>query len=54
MSAGEISKLSVRLKSMQAGLAIVRKSGRVAEYKFLTLDENISQLSREVASHGKP
>jgi len=53
MSAGEISKLSVRLKSMQAGLSIARKSGRVADYKFVTLEENISQLSREVASYGK-
>ena len=53
MSAGEISKLSVRLKSMQAGLNIARKSGRVADYKFVTLDENISQLAKEVASYGK-
>jgi len=53
MSAGEISKLSVRLKSIQAGLTVVRKSGRVADYKFVTLEENISQLSREVASYGK-
>jgi len=53
MSAGEISKLSIRLKSMQAGLSITRNSGRVADYKFVTLEENISQLSREVASYGK-
>ena len=53
MSAREISKLSVRLKSMQAGLSIARKSGRVADYKFVTLEKNISQFSREVASYGK-
>jgi hypothetical protein len=53
MSVGEISKLSIRLKSMQAGLSIARKSGRVADYKFVTLEENISHLRRDVASYGK-
>ena len=39
MSAGEVSKMTLRLESTQAGLLAVRKSGRVADYKFVTLFE---------------
>lgn len=48
LSASEVSNTLVRLDSMQTGLSVVRKSGRVADYKFVTLDENISKLRQEI------
>ena len=43
--------MNVRLESMQTGLSIVRESGRVADYKFATLDENISDLRQKIDRH---
>jgi hypothetical protein len=51
LSANEIAKMKFRLESMQTGLSIVRESGRVAEYKFVTLDENISNLQLKIDSY---
>jgi spermidine synthase len=51
MSATELSNMLVRLGSMQTGLSIVRESGRVADYKFVTLDESISELHQKIESH---
>jgi hypothetical protein len=51
MSATELSNMLLRLESMQTGLSIVRKSGRVADYKFVTLDESISALHQKIESY---
>jgi len=51
LSASEISKMITRMESMQTGLSVVRESGRVADYKFVTLDENISELRQEIESY---
>jgi spermidine synthase len=51
MSATELSNMLVRLESMQTGLSIVRESGRVADYKFVTLDESISELHQKIESY---
>jgi len=47
----ELGRTLVRLESMQTGLAIVRDSGRVADYKFATLDEGIFELRQELESY---
>jgi hypothetical protein len=36
---------------MQTGLSVVRESGRVADYKFVTLDESISGLRQEIEAY---
>ena len=46
----DYSKMLVRLDSMQTGLYVVRESGRVSDYKFVTLDENIVALRQEIES----
>jgi hypothetical protein len=51
MSARELSNHLLRLESMQAGLSEVRMSGRVADYKFLTLDESISELREKIEAY---
>jgi hypothetical protein len=51
MSATELAKMLVRLESMQTGLSVVRESGRVAEYKFVTLDESILELRRKIETY---
>ena len=51
MSARELANHFVRLESMQAGLSAVRKSGRVADYKFVTLDESISELRKKIEAY---
>jgi hypothetical protein len=51
MSATELSNMLLRLESMQTGLSIVRESGRVADYKFVTLDESIAELHQKIESH---
>ena len=51
LSESELAKISVRLESMKTGLSIVRKSGRVADYKFVSLDESISELLQKTASY---
>ena len=51
LSESELAKISLRLESMQTGLTIVRESGRVADYKFASLDEGISELLQKTASH---
>ena len=51
MSARELSIHLLRLESMQAGLSEVRMSGRVANYKFLNLDESISELRRKIEAY---
>jgi len=38
----------VRLRSLQTGLSVVRESRRVADYKFVTLDANISELRQKI------
>jgi hypothetical protein len=53
-STDELSRTLVRLESMQTGLSVVRASGRVADYKFATLDENISELRQEIESYAAP
>jgi hypothetical protein len=53
-SSSDLSKTLVRLESMQTGLSVVRASGRVADYKFATLDENISELRQEIESYAAP
>jgi hypothetical protein len=50
ISANELSRTLVRLESMQKGLSEVRESGLVADYKFDTLDENISELRQNIES----
>ena len=35
---------------MQTGLSIVRESGRVADYKFNTLDESVAALRYKLDS----
>jgi len=50
LSAMDISKMLVRLESMQTGLSVVRASGRVSEYKFVTLDEEVFALRQEIES----
>ena len=52
-SASEVSNTLVRLESMQTGLSVVRNSGRVADYKFVTLDENISRLRTQLESYSE-
>ena len=52
LSAIELAKISVRLASMQTGLSVVRASSRVADYKFVTLDESISELRQKIESYG--
>jgi spermidine synthase len=47
----EPGRALLRLESMQTGLAIVRESGRVADYKFVTLDEGISNLRQKIETH---
>ena len=54
LSTGELSRTLVRLESMQTGLSVVRASGRVADYKFATLDENISELRQKIESYTVP
>jgi hypothetical protein len=51
MSSRELSNHLLRLESMQAGLSDVRKSGHVADYKFLTLDESISELREKIEAY---
>ncbi len=51
MSATELSNMLLRLESMQTGLSVVRESGRVAAYKFVTLDESISELRQRIESY---
>jgi hypothetical protein len=51
MSRSELSNMLVRLESMQTGLSVVRESGRVADYKFVTLDETISGLRQEIEAY---
>ena len=51
MSATEFSRMLIRLESMQTGLLAVRGSGRVADYKFVTLDESISELRQNIESY---
>jgi hypothetical protein len=46
--ATELSKMLLRLESMQIGLSVVRESGRVADYKFVSLDESISELQHRI------
>jgi hypothetical protein len=53
-STDELSRTLVRLESMQTGLSVVRASGRVADYKFAALDENISELRQEIESYAAP
>ena len=50
MTASERSKLTIRLESIETGLSVVRQSGRVAEYKFVTLNESVSALRDEIES----
>jgi spermidine synthase len=50
MSARELSKMTTRLESMQAGLSVVRESGRVDDYKFVSLDASITDLRQEIES----
>ncbi len=47
----ERSKMLIRLESMQTGLSVVRESGRVAAYKFVTLDESLSELRQKIETH---
>ena len=51
LSARERSNTLTRLESMATGLSVVRESGRVADYKFNTLDESISNLRKRVESY---
>jgi len=48
LSASQRSKTLIRLQSMQAALSVVRESGRVADYKFVTLDESLSELHKKI------
>jgi hypothetical protein len=48
LSNSERSKMLIRLESMQTGLSVVRESGRVADYKFVTLDESLSELQQKI------
>ena len=41
----------IRLESMQTGLSVVRESGHIADYKFVTLDENLSELQRNIETY---
>ncbi len=52
LSNSERSKTLIRLESMQTGLSVVRESGRVADYKFVTLDESLSELQQEIEITG--
>lgn len=47
----ELSKTLIRLESMQSGLSVVRESGRVAHYKFATLDESILELHQKIETY---
>jgi len=51
ISARELSNHLVRLKSMQAGLSAVRKSGRIADYKFVALDGSIAELREKFEAY---
>ena len=51
MSATELAKMLVRLDSMRTGLSVVRESGRVADYKFVTFDESILELRRRIETY---
>ncbi len=51
LSTSDVTNTLTRLESMQTGLSIVRQSGRVANYKFVTLDENISGLREKIESY---
>jgi len=51
LSGNEISKTLLRLKSMREGLSVVRKTGSVADYKFITIDESISGLQQQIESY---
>ena len=50
LSIDELVRISIRLDSIQTGLSVVRDSGRIADYKFVTLDESITGLRRELES----
>jgi SAM-dependent methyltransferase len=54
LSAAELSQALIRLESIQTGLRVVRESGRVADYKFVTLEESISELQHEFEGHRAP
>ena len=51
LSASELSRMITRMESMQTGLSVVRQWGRVAEYKFVTLEENIAELRQGIESY---
>jgi hypothetical protein len=53
LSASEISKTLLRLKSMREGLSVVRKMGSVADYKFITIDESITGLQQQIESYAE-
>jgi hypothetical protein len=50
----EIERLEFRLESMQQGLMLVRQSGRIADYKFAALEQNIVDLRQKIASYVLP
>ena len=51
LSATELSRMLIRLESMQAGLSVVRESGRVADYKFVTFDKSFSELHQRIETY---
>jgi spermidine synthase len=51
LSPSDRSKMLIRLESMQTGLSVVRESGHIADYKFVTLDENLSELQRNIETY---
>jgi len=51
LSAGELARTTVRLEAMQTGLAVVRASGRVADYKFATLDVSVAELRQSIEAY---
>jgi SAM-dependent methyltransferase len=54
LSAAELSQALIRLESIQTGLRVVRESGRVADYKFVTLARSIAELQHELEAHRTP
>jgi hypothetical protein len=50
LSVNEVSKTLLRLTSMGEGLSVVQDTGRVADYKFITIDESISELQQQIES----
>ena len=51
VSAAELSRTLLRLESMRTGLSIARTSGRVADYKFASLDQSLSTLRQEIENY---